>query len=323
MYKQFFGLHRNPFEISPDPTFLVPTSRHNEALANLYYGVRRQKGFVVVTGEVGTGKTLLVKCLLDVLNRNQVAFALVFNPLLSVTEFLQYILRDLGVQIPAQNKSEFLLALNNFLISRYRQGCETVLIVDEAQHLSRELLEEIRLLTNLETSQQKLLQIILIGQPELEDNLDAPDLRQLKQRIALRCRLEPLSLQEIRTYIARRMELAGAAPHRDSIFPEETLARIHRLSRGIPRLINTLCENGLIVAYARQVRVVEPSFIDEVAKDFRLSEKEPQRIAVAPADGESLSRKKLMGALAQLLITLQEEEESRTKPGSPAPEGVQ
>src|SRR5712691_88798 len=190
MYKKFYGLKRNPFEMSPHPYFFFLTEQHNEALAAIYYGIARRKGFVVMTGEVGTGKTLLVRYLLELLNRQQVAFANVFNPLLSGIDFLRYIAGDLGLKLDNQSKSSLLLELNNFLIARHRKGLPTVLVVDEAQHLFPEVLEEIRLLTNLETSQQKLLQILLVGQPELDQKLDSHELRQLKQRIALRCHLE-------------------------------------------------------------------------------------------------------------------------------------
>ena len=186
MYKSFYGLTRNPFEITPDPSFLFPTRRHNEALAALYYGVRRHKGFVVMTGEVGTGKTLLVRCLLELLNRRNVAYAYVFNSLLSPLEFLHYVAGDFGLAAAGKNKSELLLELSSFLINRHQQKLTTVLVIDEAHHLAPEVLEEVRLLTNLETAQEKLLQILLVGQPELDEKLDSIELRQLKQRIALR-----------------------------------------------------------------------------------------------------------------------------------------
>jgi general secretion pathway protein A len=271
MYKSFYHLKRNPFEITPDPSFLFPTRRHNEALAALYYGVRRHKGFVVMTGEVGTGKTLLVRCLLELLNRRNVAFAYVFNSLLSPLEFLQYVVGDLGLPASGKNKSELLLELSNHLIARHQKKLTTVLVVDEAHHLPVEVLEEIRLLTNLETAQEKLLQILLVGQPELDEKLDSMELRQLKQRIALRSLLEPLNLEETRGYIQRRLQLAGANSYANALFPAETIAKVYRHSRGIPRLINTVCENALITAFARQVQVVTPDVIEEVAADFRLN----------------------------------------------------
>ena len=168
MYKRFYNLQKNPFEITPDPTFLFATKKHNEALASLYYGVKRRKGFVVLTGEVGTGKTLLVRCLLQLLSRANVAYAYVFNPCLSPMEFLQYIAGDFHLPATGKSKGELLLALGSFVIARHQKGLPTVLVVDEAHHISVEVLEEIRLLTNLETPQEKLLQILLVGQPELD-----------------------------------------------------------------------------------------------------------------------------------------------------------
>ena len=173
MYKSFYGLKRNPFEITPDPAFLFPTTRHNEALASLYNGVTSHRGFVVLTGEVGTGKTLLLRSLLGLLQRRDVAFALIFNPSLSALEFVRYIARDFGLSTTGKAKDELIHVLNGFLLQRHQRGLTTLLVVDEAHHLSPEVLEEIRLLTNLETSQQKLLQIVLAGQPELDQKLDS------------------------------------------------------------------------------------------------------------------------------------------------------
>jgi general secretion pathway protein A len=271
MYKQFFRLVRNPFEISPDPYFLFATARHNEALASIIHGVVRHKGFIVLTGEVGTGKTLMVRCLLELLRRQEIASANVFNPCLSPLEFLRYVASDLGLKAAKQDKATLLLELNNYLIARYRKNMTTVLVVDEAQHLEPELLEEIRLLTNLETSQQKLLQIVLVGQPELDQRLDSPELRQLKQRVALRCQLGPLQEDETKSYILRRLQRAGANSHATTMFPLETIAAVYRYSRGVPRLINTVCENALIATYAQKAQVVRPEVIDEVATDLRLN----------------------------------------------------
>jgi general secretion pathway protein A len=308
MYRKFYGLTRNPFEISPDPYFFYPTPRHNEALANLNYGVQRRKGFVVVTGEVGTGKTLLVRCLLDALNRNQVSFAYVFNPRLSVPDFLRYVLTDLRLPMTGRTKSEMLAHLNNYLIARFRRGSTAALIVDEAHLLSWELLEEIRLLTNLETSQQKLLQIVLVGQPELDQKLDSSHLRQLKQRIGLRCRLEPLSVDELRGYIRRRLELAGANSHGATIFSDEAIATVHRYSRGIPRLINTLCENALVSGYARQSKQIAPEVIQEVASDFRLDVISEVQ---SPDSEDTESRKKALKALFRMIEELEAGQEKQ------------
>lgn len=270
MYEQFFGLTQNPFRMSPDPAFYYATTRHNEALANLTYGVLMQKGFIVLTGEVGTGKTLLVRCLLETLHRSRVAHAYIFNPLVSSEDLMRMILTDFGIREVKRTKSEMLQQFSEYLIDVYRHGGVTALVIDEAHLLSPALLEEIRLMTNLETSQQKLLQIVLVGQPELDESLDSPELRQVKQRISLRYQLEPLSDMEVRGYIARRLEVAGAGERLLEIFPPPTLARILHYAHGIPRLVNTICDSAMVSAYGRQTQTISPSMIDEVAADLRL-----------------------------------------------------
>ena len=272
MYKSFYNLTRNPFEVSPDPYFYYATERHNEALAILIYAAVRRRGFAVVTGEVGTGKTLLVRCLLQALHRNQIEVAFIFNPILPVLEFLSQVLTDLGLPSRAGTKSEMLSQLNNYLLARESRGGTTALVVDEAQLLSSELLEEIRLLTNLETTQHKLLQIVLAGQPELDRKLDSAELRQLKQRIGMRCRLEPLGAETLRGYIQRRLELAGANSRATTLFSEGAIAAIMRFSRGIPRVVNTLCENALISGYSIQAKQITPDMVAEAAADLRIDE---------------------------------------------------
>ena len=281
MYREFYNLTCNPFELSPDPYFFYPTQRHNEALALLNYGVLRRKGIVVVTGEVGTGKTLLVRCLLDSLAAHKVASAYVYNPLLTVQSFLEQVLTDLGLSAVTRSKSEALARLNNYLLTRAREDLTSALVVDEAQLLSEDLLEEIRLLTNLETTQHKLLQIVLAGQPELDQKLDSYQLRQLKQRVGLRCNLLPLELKDVEGYIHRRLELAGASETNTnkSVFPKEVIELIHRISKGIPRLINTLCENSLMLAYGLQVNQITPAIVHEVASDFRLQHQSSQGLS--------------------------------------------
>ncbi len=269
MYKSFYNLQRNPFEITPDPSFLFPTTRHNEALASLYYGVTAHRGFVVLTGEVGTGKTLILRSLLGLLQRRDVAFALVFNPTLSPVEFMRYIALDFGLQVTGKAKDELIHVLNAFLLQRHQKGLTTILVVDEAHHLSSEVLEEIRLLTNLETSQQKLLQIVLAGQPELDQKLDSHELRQLKQRIALRCHLDPLNATETREYMRRRLQIAGANGA-VQIFSGQAIEAVYTHSRGIPRVINTICENALLAGYAKHASTITSEIIDGVAQDLRI-----------------------------------------------------
>jgi general secretion pathway protein A len=271
MYKAFFNLTRNPFDLTPDPACFVPTKRHDEALAALYYGVRRHKGFVVLTGEVGTGKTLLLRCLLGLLKESKdIAYAYLFNGRLSSTEFLQYILSDFGLPASGKNKTDLLLDLGQFLLSRGSRKLTTVLIVDEAHHLSPDILEEVRLLSNLETDDDKLLQIVLVGQPELDEKLDSVGLRQLKQRIAVRTQLGPLDAGETKRYIEQRLLIAGAALRSNPLFTEQALAGVYRHSRGLPRLINTICENALVTTYARRLPSVTPDVVEDVAKEFRL-----------------------------------------------------
>jgi general secretion pathway protein A len=304
MYKSFYDLKRNPFDITPDPSFLFPTRRHNEALAALYYGVRRHKGFVVLTGEVGTGKTVLLHSVLQLFKQSRdVAYAYIFNGRLSPLEFLQYFVNDLGLPATAKNKGELLVQIARYVIGRSQRNLTTALIVDEAHHLSAEILEEIRLLTNLETPQRKLLQILLVGQPELDEKLDSVSLRQLKQRIALRSHLVPLTSDETQGYIARRLQLAGNQQP-SALFPPETVAAVYQHSRGLPRLINTICENALITAYARQAHTISPDIIDDVACDFRLGIQTP---ALEARNSSELDVRKAAETMHQLFDHLQGE----------------
>jgi general secretion pathway protein A len=278
MYKAFFQLTRNPFEPTPDPHCFVPTPRHNEALAALYYGVRRHKGFVVVTGEVGTGKTLLLRCLLRLLEDSKdIAYAYLFNSRLSPTDFLQYVLADFGLPASGKNKVELLLDLSKFLLSRGMSHMTTVLIVDEAHDLPVDTMEELRLLSNLETTEDKLLQIILVGQPELDKKLDSVELRQLKQRIALRTQLGALNAKQTQEYIEQRLRIAGVDPNMREIFSPQSISAIYNYSRGFPRLINIICENALISAYAKQSPTITAAMIEDIAVDFRLEGLEVQQ----------------------------------------------
>jgi general secretion pathway protein A len=283
MYTDFFKLNRSPFEITPDPSFLFSTRRHKEALAALYYGVRQRKGFVVLSGEAGTGKTLLIRCLLQLCKGTDIASAYVFNSRLSALEFLQFAATDLGLSPAGKPKGEILHDLNRFLLLRHQKKSTTMMVVDEAHHLSTEVLEEIRLLTNLETAEEKLLQIVLVGQSELSEKLDSYELRQLKQRISLRAYLEPLDLDNVKGYILCRLQLAGASPDGNGLLPDETIAKIHHFSRGIPRLINTISDNALLTAFARQLTSVPPDIIDEVADEFRLHTSKLRSLSVFEA----------------------------------------
>jgi general secretion pathway protein A len=268
MYTSFFGLNEKPFSITPDPRYLFMSERHGEALAHLVYGVTESGGFVQLTGEVGTGKTTLVRTLL--LNRmpDNADVAVVMNPQLSVLEFLATICEELHIDVPHNRGSIKALtdALNRHLLKTHAEGRRTILIVDEAQNLSPAVLEQVRLLTNLETAKQKLLQIILIGQPELRDLLARNDLRQLAQRITGRYHLEPLTAEETAHYIEHRLKVAGAL---GEVFDHGAKKETFRLSEGVPRLINVICDRALLGAYSRESRRVDRGLIRRAAAEIR------------------------------------------------------
>lgn len=273
MYKEFFQLSRSPFDLTPDPFYLVATRCHNEALATLHYGIRSHKGFIVLTGEVGTGKTLVLRCLFRLLQHSRdIAYAYHFHSTLRPVEFLQSVLLDFGITDPGNAKGDLLRALHDHIVQRGQQNLTTVLVVDEAHLLPAEVLEELRLLGNLETNEHKLLQIVLVGQPELEQKLDSPGLRQLKQRIGLRARLTTLDEEECRRYIYHRLKTAGCRLEPERIFPPESIAAVALYSQGFPRLINTLCENSLIHGFARHTRTIPAEVVAEVAREFRLED---------------------------------------------------
>jgi general secretion pathway protein A len=268
MYNAFFGFTQNPFNMSPDPSFLYRSPQHEEALANLIYGVQSRKGFIVLTGEVGTGKTTMLECLRDFLQTQQIAFASLFNSRLTVEQFFELLSYDLDLRCDRRSKTEVLLALNHLLLERATAGRTTVLIVDEAHNLDWDVLEEIRLLGNLENRRGKMLQIILAGQQELDRKLETPEFRQLKQRIALRCTLEGFSLAETIAYVNSRMARAGIK--NQTIIPPDVVEALHERSQGIPRLINALCDNMLLTAFAMESKVVTDEMLEEVAADMRL-----------------------------------------------------
>jgi len=273
MYKSFYGLKENPFNVNPDPRFLFLTKEIEEALTGLMYGIQTRKGFITLTGEVGTGKTTLINRLLDWLHHRRARTAFLFNSRMNSSQLFDFILAEFDIPCESKSKSQQLLKLNHWLLERYRDGETVVLIIDEAQNLTHPVLEEIRLLTNLETSTEKLLQIVLSGQPELEEKLKLPQLRQLRQRIMLRCRTTPLSEDQTREYIAERLRIAGASG--DPIFSTKTIEAIHVYSMGIPRVINLLCEHSLVNAFVEQQRPIQPKIVEEVAHEFQLDEVEP------------------------------------------------
>jgi len=273
MYKSFFGLRENPFNINPDPRFLHRTPRIQEALDQLTFGIQNRKGLLLLTGEVGTGKTTLINHLLDWLRQQKIPTAFIFNSHLKANHLFDFILNDFGISTDYRLVSNMLLELNQWLITRFRAGYTPVLIVDEAQGLSFELLEEIRLLLNLETASEKLLQIVLVGQPELEEKLKRPEMRQLRQRIALRCNTSPLTLDEAHGYITDRLRIAGAT--REPIFESAAVEALHYYSRGIPRVMNLLCEHALINSYVEGLNPVPLPMVEEAARDFLMEEFRP------------------------------------------------
>ena len=268
MYKAFFGLTSNPFNLSPDPAFLYRSPQHEEALANLIYGVQSRKGFILLTGEVGTGKTTMLECLRDHLTSHHTPFGFIFNSRLTPDQFFEMVAYDFGLQCTRTSKTEVLFALNQMLLERANRGYTTALIVDEAQNLSWDVLEEIRLLGNLENRRGKMMQIILSGQPELDIKLSDPSFRQLKQRIALRCHLRPFNESETGQYVATRLSRAGL--REQTIFPDDILVELHRRTTGIPRVINSVCDNLLLTAFAMESRKVTMPMLEEVSKDLEL-----------------------------------------------------
>ena len=273
MYKSFFGLKENPFNVNPDPRFLFLTPQIEEALTGLMYGIQTRKGFITLTGEVGTGKTTLINRLLDWLHHRRARTAFLFNSRMNSNQLFDFILAEFDIACDSKSKSQQLMKLNHWLLERYRMGETVALIIDEAQNLTYPVLEEIRLLTNLETSTDKLLQIVLSGQPELEDKLRLPQLRQLRQRIMLRCRTAPLSHEQTKEYIVERLKIGGAAG--EPIFSTQAVDTVHLYSLGIPRVINLLCEHSLVNAFAEQQRPIQPKIVEDVAREFQLDEVEP------------------------------------------------
>jgi general secretion pathway protein A len=307
MYKEFFGLRANPFNVNPDPRYLFLTRHTEEALACLTYGIQSRKGFVLLTGEVGTGKTTLINKLLEWLRAQQVPTAFIFNSRMNVPQFLDYMMADFGIPCDTRSKSQILLRLYNWLLERYRAGETAVLIVDEAQNLGDEVLEEIRMMTNLETSTEKLLQIVLVGQTELETKLKQANLRQLRQRLTLRAKTHPLTADETKAYIQQRLHIAGSSGQQ--IFDQDTMAAIHRYSSGIPRVVNLICEHCLVSAFVDQQKVVTPNIVDAVARDFELGDSHHMAAVPPPApNGDKFDLVDALRTLSKLAEQLKQPE---------------
>jgi general secretion pathway protein A len=307
MYLNFYGFTEAPFSPTPDPRFLYNSARHREALAQLVYGVRERKGFIVLTGEVGTGKTTLLRTLLERLDPAVYRTAYVHNSALPTDGLLEYVLQDWGVKSTAATPAQRLFELNDFLTEQHRRNLCPVLVIDEAQHLSVESLEAIRMLSNFETTSQKLMQILLVGQPELREKLYAPELRQLKQRIALRCHISPLSSEEARLYIRHRLRIAGAG--NAGIFTDAAIHRVVDASGGIPRMINSLCDLCLVNGYADSKRRIDAASVAEAIDYLEEGERprwrRPRPVRTAPARGVAWAARVGVSALvAALLATL-------------------
>lgn len=281
MYKEFFGLDDIPFTLTPDPRFIVFTPSYNEVLASLYYGLENSKGLIVLTGEVGTGKTTALRWILRRLDSSVLA-AYVFNPRLSIDEFYHHVTQMLGIR-DWNNKAELLDVMGKVLEERHRRGLRTVIIIDEAHELSDYVLEEIRLLLNFESDNAKHLQIVLTGQPELRDKLNQPNLRQLKQRVALRCNMHPYpNVDEVNRYITERLLIAGADD--PNLFTQSAVDLIYQCSEGIPRNINNICDNAMLTAYAAGERLIGRQIIEGVAENLDLL---PENVSVAPPAGNT------------------------------------
>jgi general secretion pathway protein A len=265
MYCEFFGLTEKPFTITPNPHFIYLSQNHREAYAHLVYGIDTHAGFIAMTGEVGTGKTTLLRTLLSQLDPGKYRSALIFNPCLSGDQLLASICREFCIEPAEQNCFGYLDALNLFLLDQHTAGSTVVLVIDEAQNLAPQVLEQVRMISNLETEQDKLIQIILAGQPELDDVLGRHDLRQLNQRITVRCRLTAMDLHDTSDYIRHRLKISGCRI--PGLFSPAAVKRIYRYSKGIPRLINVTCEQSLVMAWTQESLVVNPSIVGQVIAD--------------------------------------------------------
>ena len=305
MYLNFYGLREAPFAPTPDPKFLFQSARHREALAQLIYGVRERKGFIVLTGEIGTGKTTLLRTLLERLDE-QTHVAYVHNSALEIEGLLEYVLHDWGVKSMGTTHASRLVELNEFLIDQHRRGGSPVLVIDEAQNLSVETLEAVRLLSNFETTSQKLMQILLVGQPELRDKLNLPELRQLKQRIGLRCHIAALSPEETRQYIRHRLRIAGATDA--GIFSDAAIQKIQEYSQGTPRVINIVCDHCLLSGYADSKRRIDAAIVQEAVEYLEEGErrewKRRRSVSLVPSQGAVWAARSGVALLVLVIVFL-------------------
>ena len=289
MYREYFGLKELPFSITPDPRYLYLSEKHTEALAHLLYGINSEGGFVLLTGEVGTGKTTVCRCLLEQIPENT-DIAFILNPKLTVEELLATICDELGISYLEDNNSikVFVDKINAYLLDTYAGGRKTVLIIEEAQNLSHDVLEQVRLLTNLETNQQKLLQIIMVGQPELNNILSRKELQQLSQRITARYHLGPLSKKEVSAYVNHRLTVAGAI---SKLFPDSIIGKLYHASRGIPRLINVICDRALLGVYVEGKKLVDKYTLAKATREV-----------LGELEAKKQKRKMLQRVLTSLLV---------------------
>lgn len=289
MYSNFFAFKENPFHVTPDPRFLFLTDSHREALASMSYGICERKGFVSVTGEVGTGKTTLIRWLLDTLRDKKVQTVFLYQTVITFDQLLREILLELDIPLGDQSKTSMIRQLNDYLIQRLARNETVALIIDEAQNLDRQVLEELRLLSNLETSNSKLLQILLVGQPELEVKLSSPELRQLKQRIAIGRKIRPLNARESRQYIEHRLGLVGSCISK--VFKPDAISLICDYARGIPRNINMLCDNALLIGYGLAKKKIDANIVQEAIKDLGLSAPEKPYARVITRQSRAMVRR--------------------------------
>ena len=329
MYESFFELQVKPFELLPDPKFIYLSKSHKKALTYLDYGIRERAGFILLTGEVGSGKTTLIRDLLDK-HYEQAVLSKIFNTRATSEQLLAMINDDFGLPTQGKDKVSLIRDLNDFLVDQYARGNQPILIIDEAQNLAPDLLEEVRMLSNLETSDSKLLQIILVGQPELRTILSAPELRQLRQRIGISCHLQALSREETEHYITHRLEVAGNASAVD--FPTESLDVVFRYSRGIPRLINIICDFLMLSAFAEEAKVVSVELVRDVIGDLdfdnqfwgegeQSSGKENKVLPCASSTNQANGScdDEIKGLLADIVYRIDHLEKRDTSPG---PEGL-